>query len=1670
MTTTQGKKILVKTKKIVATKSFRLFDFHIYDECPSALLPSQKEDEDAPAKREQKQFIIQMFGINETGETCSITITDFQPYFYVKVGDDWTRAESTALHMDICKRVGYMASSILSANLEEHKKLYGFSAGKKYKFVKFTFANTVAMNKVKNMWYGNDQNGERCRQPFRFKGINLELYESNIPPLLRYFHIHEISPSGWVQIFLSRTQSPAQKTTTCNYEYVCALSALQPIKDKETRVPYKICSFDIEASSSHGDFPIPIKSYKRLAMNMVDCFNKEVLSQMNMKSTITKMVMAAFGHDSYRGIDLVYPKNADEYTKEDIKKRISVLLSTSVQDVKKMTSEETKAILCIDDMFKQMTETFDAGEGGEEGAEEGEGEEAPPATPYPIKKTPAKKMAALLHTTPEYTIIHVIESKDYDRDEKIKIINETMVNIFPKLEGDKVTFIGSTFLNYGDVQPYKNHCLVLGTCDDVEGAIIETTETESELLLKWTELIQKENPDIIIGYNIFGFDYEFMFRRAQENHCERQFLLFSRKMNEICAKMTESDTGRQELQIENTKVVLASGEYDLRYYKAAGRLQIDMYTYFRRDFNLPSYKLDDVAGQYISDSVKKTQQITHEKFGKVTELYSSNLTGLNVNDFIHIEISNFTSDYLEDGKKFRVLDIYTKTVEEPVKGTDKTQEVSYSVILIGGHPTIDHTKTIKWGMAKDDVSPQDIFRLSNGSAADRAIVAKYCIQDCNLVHHLMNKIDVLTGYVEMSRICSVPISFLVFRGQGIKLTSYVAKKCREKETLMPDLEKTKSFDEYEGAIVLPPKCSMYMDNPVACVDYASLYPSSMISNNLSQDSKVWTKEYDLAGNLIRETGEKDKAGNYIYDGLPGYEYVDVTFDSFKYTKKTPTSKAEKVKSGIKVCRWAQLPNNQKSIMPAILEELLKARSDTRKLAKTIKDPFMQNILDKRQLGYKVTANSLYGQCGAKTSTFYEQDVAACTTATGRMMIMYAKRIIEEVYGNREYETKCHGPVLTKAEYVYGDSVTGCTPIYLRIDGSTFDVCTIDELGAKYGNDNWVVCKEDGKQDKEFCELSRVESWTENGWTKLYRVIRHQLAPHKKILRVLTHTGMVDCTDDHSLLKKDKESVSPKDVSIGDELLHYTLKLNDFKEVDVYTEEQAQVMGFFFGDGSCGKYNCNSGVKASWALNNANIELIEKYKNMCIIAYPDFEWVIMDTLQSSNVYKLSPRKNKYGEITRFVEMYRNLMYYKNSKIIPNDILLSNEKIRQAFWNGMYDADGDKDSHGYIRIDQKNQISAANIILLANSLDWSTSINTRSDKENIYRITMTKLKQRKNPCAVKKMYEIPYDGYVYDLTTENHHFAAGIGNMIVHNTDSVFFTFNLEDPKTGEKIRGKKALEVTIEIAQDAAHLCTQSLKPPMELAYEKTLMPFVLLSKKRYVGMLYETDPNKGKLKYMGLSLKRRDSCDYLKDVYGEILNILMKENDIKKSIDFLDKALNDLVEGNVPMEKLMITRALRSDYKNPNQIAHKVLADRIGKRDQGNEPKPGDRMRFVFIQNNTPRALLGDRIETPEYILENKINIDYTYYITNQLMKPLQQLFGLAVEKIWEFQKKQGAIKTYRKDMEKMEKDFGSNYEVFMKRKEKYCSLKIKALLFDKILNKIANKRNNIQMITNFFN
>uniref|UniRef100_A0A6C0EM08 DNA-directed DNA polymerase n=1 Tax=viral metagenome TaxID=1070528 RepID=A0A6C0EM08_9ZZZZ len=1245
-------------KKEIPIHEFRLFDFQVFNKTIG-------DDED-----KETNFEIQMFGINEQGKSCCIFVEEYTPFFYIKIGNHWTPQNINAYKNFIKYKVGkFFAQQIEDIQLVFRKQLYGFDGGQKHKFLEIKFQNTMAYNRVKYLFKKN-----RCydRKTLEFLKYDTELYEANIPPLLRYFHIQNISPSGWVQV---KSFESIEKTTTCDYEFVLSFNKILPLNEKETPVPYKICSFDIEASSSHGDFPVPIKDYKKLAVDMI-AYIDTITSAWNQygentkKQLMSDMIYEAFGIKPNKRVDIVYPKK--KVTKEKLSAIFPKLFTTKLEEV--YVKEEKK------ERFSKRDEEED----------EDEDEKA-------------KRLN--LETFLELNVLEMLENNP-THDEQVVFLT-MYLSVLPDLEGDKVTFIGSTFMNYGQKETYKNNIIVLDSCskmDNVENAEIETYETEKDVLLAWQKLIQRENPDIITGYNIFGFDYSFMFKRAQENNCVEQFLELSRNEDEICGEMENDGT----YKIDETKIVIASGEHDLCFIKMAGRIQVDLYNYLRRDYNLPSYKLDYVAGQFIGDNIIKIEHGENDDEKPITTIFTKNMMGVHEGTYIHFEEISHSSDYYKQGAKFIIRSMNKETRS----------------FVIDNHEHLNMKKKVRWGLAKDDVTPQDIFRLANQGPDERALVAKYCIQDCNLVHYLMNKIDVITGFIEMANICSVPIDFLVMRGQGIKLTSFIAKKCREKETLIPVLEKpdygdpveNEQWNGYDGAIVLDPKCGLYLDNPVACVDYASLYPSSMISENLSHDSKVWVKEYDLNDRLIKQEGVRDASGNYVYDSMTGYKYVDIKYDTYSW-RKNERGKLEKIVSGYRICRWAQFPNNGKGIMPSILEDLLAARKSTRELIPQQSDDFMKNVLDKRQLSYKITANSLYGQCGAKTSTFFEKDVAASTTATGRLLLTYAKAVIEKAYGGgRICDTKI-GKVKTFAEYIYGD-----------------------------------------------------------------------------------------------------------------------------------------------------------------------------------------------------------------------------------------------------------------------------------------------------------------------------------------------------------TDSVFFTFNLET-LDGVKIRGKDALIATIELAIEAGELSTKFLKKPHDLEYEKTFMPFCLLSKKRYVGMLYETDVNKCSQKSMGIVLKRRDNAAIVKDVYGGIIDILMKEQNVVQSVEFLKKMLQDLVDGKVAMDKLLISKSLRSHYKNPKQIAHKVLADRIGARDPGNKPSAGDRIPFAYIVHNDKRALQGEKIEHPNYISSNNVALDYEFYITNQIMKPIQQLFALILEQIPDYKRKPLTMKKMKDVMASYDKEYSG--ETLMKKREAYRSSEVKKVLFDPFLQKLLRQKNNT--ITNFF-
>ena len=87
----------------------------------------------------------------------------------------------------------------------------------------------------------------------------------------------------------------------------------------------------------------------------------------------------------------------------------------------------------------------------------------------------------------------------------------------------------------------------------------------------------------------------------------------------------------------------------------------------------------------------------------------------------------------------------------------------------------------------------------------------------------------------------------------------------------------------------------------------------------------------------------------------------------------------------------------KGLIPRVLQGLLKSRKTTKKLMEAETDPFKKSVYDGLQLAYKVTANSIYGQIGAKTSKIYKPQIAASTTAGGRARIIHARDFVLKEY-------------------------------------------------------------------------------------------------------------------------------------------------------------------------------------------------------------------------------------------------------------------------------------------------------------------------------------------------------------------------------------------------------------------------------------------------------------------------------------------------------------------------------------------------------------------------------------------------------------------------------------------------------------------------------------------------
>jgi len=193
----------------------------------------------------------------------------------------------------------------------------------------------------------------------------------------------------------------------------------------------------------------------------------------------------------------------------------------------------------------------------------------------------------------------------------------------------------------------------------------------------------------------------------------------------------------------------------------------------------------------------------------------------------------------------------------------------------------------------------------------------------------------------------------------------------------------------------------------------------------------------------------------------------------------------------------------------------------------------------------------------------------------------------------------------------------------------------------------------------------------------------------------------------------------------------------------------------------------------------------------------------------------------------------------------------------------------------------------------------------------------------------------------------------------------------------------------------------------------------------------------------------------------------MNQKNLELSIKFLKTELFKLLDGKFGMEMLVVTKSLRGYYKNPESIAHKVLADRMGVRDPGNKPSSNDRIPYAYIEVKeikNAKVLQGDRIEHPDFIRDNKLKPDYKFYITNQIMKPVGQIYSLIVEKLDGFKYAEDYYDTKYKSL--------LNTLEPKKARNKINDLRFKDgcdIVFGEVLRVAENRKNKAREITDFF-
>jgi hypothetical protein len=572
-----------------------------------------------------------------------------------------------------------------------------------------------------------------------------------------------------------------------------------------------------------------------------------------------------------------------------------------------------------------------------------------------------------------------------------------------------------------------------------------------------------------------------------------------------------------------------------------------------------------------------------------------------------------------------------------------------------------------------------------------------------------------------------------------------------------------------------------------------------------------------------------------------------------------------------------------------------------------------------------------------------------------------------------------------ADVKYGDSVLGFTPIMVRDPES----CVIDFVEIQHLNegtwDPYPQFKSD-EPDRTNKQQSTTmyQAWDGESWTRIKRVIRHKVA--KDIYEVTTDNGAVFVTEDHSLIDINMEYVKPVHLSTNTVLYSGypdvgsgTISENFNWIPDEFELQVAYAYGVY--------YSCNMAtINQPFNIVCDNADILGLCKSVFERLNTGIQFVVGNNT-------LRPVNNGNYAGPKYFAMFNNT--------IPDAIFRDTDKY-VPFLCGIYQTG--------MCFTASNQMTASKMYYilkyvgadvyirsLGHNYGYSLHVNSNDIPVTGNVRSFTKISTKVE--------------FVYDIETSAGRFQAGVGSMIVKNTDSIYTLFKFPNQ---ENIDKETLLEMNWDTAFECCERISNTFIKPIDLEMEKIMWPLYLYGKKRYTCKIYEKgrDPDGNTVfnshnDYKGIQVVRRDNCNLVQTVSNPVLECLLDRNDINEAVNVVKDYIEKMFKNELDINEYVLSKSLKNKYPTENKNGramkppgHYQLQQKMIAREVVNPPQAGDRIPFVYIEVDDNKATGGERMESPEYVIEHpdRCKIDIMFYLDKQLTSPMYTIFEVLVK------------------------------------------------------------------------